>query len=148
MRYPGSVLKKSKFVLQTKSMLQSPKSWSINRGNWLWLPVVHPGDCHITSNHPETIKYQLLMKYFQCCGLGDVSSGSRIRILPSRNPDPGSKRPLIRIRLKEFKYCIFNQKNCFSALENRIPDPIPDPWVKKAPDPDPDPQHWIYSDKT
>ncbi len=62
--------------------------------------------------------------------------GSLIRIFPIRNPDPH----------KQLNY--FNTKNCFWALGNMIrvvyPGtgyriqiflPIPDPWVKKAPDP-------------
>jgi hypothetical protein len=75
----------------------------------------------------------------------DVYTGSRIRIFPSRIPDPGPKRSRIRIRIKELKY--FKTKIRFKLWEKLselfILGPvsgsgffsIPDPDVKKEPDP-------------
>ncbi len=79
----------------------------------------------------------------------DVYPGSRIRLFPSRIPDPNCLHPGSRILIKEFMY--FNpkkQKNGFLALKNMIrvvhpgsrirmltfyPSRIPDPGVKEAP---------------
>jgi hypothetical protein len=56
---------------------------------------------------------------------------SRIRIFPSRIPDPESER--FRIRIKEFKYLISLKKDlgCSSRILDPYPDffPTPDPGV-------------------
>jgi hypothetical protein len=59
------------------------------------------------------------------------------------HPGPNFFHPGSRIGIKEFKY--FNPKNCLSSRKYDpgcsswilifYPSPIPDPWVKKAPDP-------------
>jgi hypothetical protein len=54
----------------------------------------------------------------------DVYPGSRIRLFPTRIPDPNCLHPGSRIRIKEFKY--FNPKKWFLSSRKYDPDPNAD----------------------
>ncbi len=101
---------------------------------------------------PIAWTYLTKLTYRQCCG-----SGSRIRLFPSRIPDPNCLYPGSRILTKEFKY--FNPKKIkkmVSTLKNmiRVVHPGSGCWLSTHPwsrgqkgtqsrIPDPDPQHCL-----
>ncbi len=59
-------------------------------------------------------------KIFLVLRIRDVYSGSRIRIMPSRNLDPGSKRSQIRIRNENSLFSFWRKRSPKAVLRIRI----------------------------